>query len=330
MKLVHKALTPCISAICAIALLSRAAIAQDAEQIRTAHYQYTKGFKPAQTNLTEIFLQLAGSLEHHGSPEPYIRHIQAEHKRISALYEQKTGDSHKGRMPSYMTEEYLNRFIANWNALSPKLGLDQLAKDAARCARNAIQGPQDTGTFVIEILNHHQEEVVSTMKGKSQNGTFERLRATLATELEFTPGTKALPDSATLVEREKALTETERKEYTALLKHERFTKAEFGTLERFYKSAYDKLTEGGKAEISKRVWSGTRKEPPPPNTRTDAISSVKAFMDEKSKLFGKIDAAVSADQAKLLQEVIDGAFLDLARLAHSELEGGILEWSLNH
>lgn len=30
-----------------------------------------KGFKPAQGDLTEILLQIAGSLEYYGSPEPY-------------------------------------------------------------------------------------------------------------------------------------------------------------------------------------------------------------------------------------------------------------------
>ena len=164
MKLVHNPLTPWISAICAIAIaFPCAATAQDREQAGPDHYQPANGFKPAQTNLTEIFLQLADSLEHHGSPEPYIRHMQSEHKRISALYEQKTGDPHKGRMPSYMTEEYLNRFIANWNALSSKLGLDQLAKDAARCAHNAIQGPQGTGTFVILILHPRTSSALSTI-----------------------------------------------------------------------------------------------------------------------------------------------------------------------
>ena len=32
-----------------------------------------KGFKPAQRDLTEVYLQLAASLENFGSPEPYLR-----------------------------------------------------------------------------------------------------------------------------------------------------------------------------------------------------------------------------------------------------------------
>ena len=56
-----------------------------------ASFDPAKGFKPAQTDLTEIFLQIAGSLECYGSPEPYLRQMAKEHERIEALYLQKRG-----------------------------------------------------------------------------------------------------------------------------------------------------------------------------------------------------------------------------------------------
>ena len=73
-----------------------------------ASFDPAKGFKPAQTDLTEIFLQIAGSLEYYGSPEPYLRHMAKEHERIEALYLQKNGKAPTSHRPAYMTDEYIN------------------------------------------------------------------------------------------------------------------------------------------------------------------------------------------------------------------------------
>lgn len=293
-------------------------------------YNPESGFKPSQTNLTNIFLQVAGSLEHHGSPEPYIRHMQSEHKRISALFEQKTGKT-TSRMPSHMTDEYTEKFIANWNALSPKLGLDKLAREAGRCAREAIQGPDDKGTVIIHILNSHQDEVLKTMQNKGENGVFENLRSMLASELEFikSDASTIKPRIRVLVSHEQSLTKAEREQYQTLLMKERFLPSDNKTLETFYKGPYDKLTEQGKAEMSKRVWAGTRKESPPVDQNTH-ISAVRSFIESRKALFQKIDAALPPEKAELVKKAIDGAFIDTARLAHSELEIGILEWSVKN
>jgi hypothetical protein len=328
MKLVHKSLTPRISSICiTMIFITLTVLAQDQGKPSNAFYSPEKGFKPAQANLTEIFLQLAGSLEHHGSPEPYIRHMQAENQRISILVEQKTGKPYRG-MPAHLTDEYLNQFIANWNALSPKVALDELAKEAGKCTRNVLRGPRDTGTFVIEIINTHQEEVVQTMKGKSNDGSFEILQARLATELGFTiPNPIPLSGEGivALVEREKTLTESERKEYAALLKHERFSKVEFGALDRFYKRVFDKLTEGGQAEISKRVWGGIRRSE---TDKHDAVKNALILKEKFADLFKRIDTTLPKDQAQQLQDVIKSFFIDIGRVAHSEFEIGMLEWAV--
>lgn len=188
MKLVHKSLTPWCFSICALLIaLSTVATAQKSTAPEyVAYYNPQTGFKPAQTSLTQIFLQLAGSLEHYGSPEPYIRHMQAEHKRISSLYEQKTAKPHKGRMPAHMTDEYLQQLVSNWNALSPRLGLDAFAKEIGRCAREGIRGTRNTGTIAIEIFNQHQDFVIEGMKSGTRRGNdFERLLSKIKTELEF-------------------------------------------------------------------------------------------------------------------------------------------------
>ncbi len=151
-----------------------------------ASFDPAKGFKPAQRDLTEIFLQIAGSLEQYGSPEPYLHHIQAEHIRIEAKYQQKYGRAPRSYRPTYMTEDYINHLSANWNLLSPKLGLDPFAKDVGHMMRNAIKGTRGTGTILVDIFNQHQSRVFDQMAGKGEApADFETLRAQLVTRLEL-------------------------------------------------------------------------------------------------------------------------------------------------
>ena len=183
MKLVHESLTPRVSAICALlAVFTLQAVAQSPG---SAHYQPAKGFRPAQTNLSEIFLQIAGSLESEGSPAPYFRHIQAEAKRIAGLYKAKTGRTPKSHLAAHMTDEYIDTAIANWELLSPKLDLDDLAKKAGLCAREAIRGTRNNGTILVGYLNDHQDRVAASMAGSGKAAGFELLQTKLKTELEF-------------------------------------------------------------------------------------------------------------------------------------------------
>ena len=149
-------------------------------------FDAAKGFKPAQRDLTEIFLQIAGSLECYGSPEPYLRHMAKEHERIEGLYLRKNGKAPASYRPAHMTDEYLNRLAANWNLLSPKLGLEPYAKDVGHMMRNAIKGTGGTGTIVIDIFNQHQSHVFDYMAGKSTKpADFETLKAQLIARLEL-------------------------------------------------------------------------------------------------------------------------------------------------
>lgn len=145
-----------------------------------------KGFKPAQRNLTEIYLQLAGSLEHFGTPEPYLTHIRKEHQRIEAAYLQKFGKQPKSRWPAYMTDDYLARSMANWNTLSPKLGLQPLTKDIGHSMRLAIKGTRDSGTILVGILSEHQKHVFDSMlKPNAEPVDFEALKTNLVVRLEL-------------------------------------------------------------------------------------------------------------------------------------------------
>lgn len=85
-----------------------------------------------------------------------------------------------------MTPEYVDKLVTNWNALSPKLGLDALAKEIGRCVREGIRGTRDTGTVAVSILNEHQKLVAQQMQsGAKQTANFDRLRAQLETQLEI-------------------------------------------------------------------------------------------------------------------------------------------------
>jgi len=146
-----------------------------------------KGFKPAQRDLTEVFLQLAGSLEAYGSPEPYLRHVASEHARIEALYRQKFGKDPKSYRPAYMTDEYIDRLAANWKLLAPKLGLEPFAKNVGNAMRDAILGTRGTGTIIVDIFNRHQTRVFDQMAGKANQGAdFEALRLDLVNALNST------------------------------------------------------------------------------------------------------------------------------------------------
>jgi hypothetical protein len=103
------------------------------------YYNPETGFTPAQPNLTKVFLKLAASLEHHGSPEPYIRYVLAEHKRIDAKDLKATGKTGTAR-PAYFTDEYCDNLLNNWKRLEKPLQLDQLCRESGRYMRYAILG----------------------------------------------------------------------------------------------------------------------------------------------------------------------------------------------
>jgi hypothetical protein len=173
--------------IVAIALFvgaSRGSAAEKPEYVTS--FDPAKGFKPAQTDLTEIYLQIAGSLEYYGSAEPYLWHVVKEHARIEALYLQKTGRAPKTYRPDYMTDAYIDRLSSNWKSLSPALGLESFAKGIGNTMRDAIKGTRGTGTIIVQIFNRHQKSVFDSMAGKG-TGTadFEVLRAELTRQLEL-------------------------------------------------------------------------------------------------------------------------------------------------
>jgi hypothetical protein len=222
-----------------------------------ASFDPTKGFKPAQRDLTEVFLQIAGSLEHYGSPVPYMRHTVAEHSRIEALFRQKRGTAPKSFRPAYMTDGYVDRFAANWDTLSPKLGLEPFTKEVGSLMRDAIKGTRGTGTMIVEIFNQHQAQVFAAMTGRAGPADFETLRTQLVTRLELD----------------------------------------------------QKTVDEGKYEVSRR----------------DAVRVAIIIHGITMKLFKQLDQNLKPSDAERIKTALTAVFVDVGRLAQSELEAGILE-----
>jgi hypothetical protein len=294
-----------------------------------ASFDPAKGFKPAQSDLTEVFLQIAGSLEAYGSPEPYLRHMKDEHARIEGKYRQRFDGTSKAYWPAYVDDAYLERVEANWKLLDPKLKLETLAKNTGRLMRSAIQEAQGNGdALLVGILSQHQKRVYAAMTGKGSEPTdFDALKTELTSRLgldkapvqvasNLSPSTalgcvnaihadfarrfaavdaglkpadaervkaalsslcvdvgrtaQAELEAATVEgaldrtsqtygpEQEIALSAQERKTFAEFLSKKRFTKSDFPALERFYSTAYDKLSERGKDEMSQRIQAGMR------------------------------------------------------------------------
>jgi len=281
------------------------------------------GFKPAQTNLTEIFLQIAGSLEHYGHPGPYMRHIKNEHRRVEKKFEAKFGSPLPSYCPSYMTDEYLDSLIENWDNLSPRLNLAELARKSGRNIRLAIKGDNEKGTAAILMLNRHQSLTYEDMTdGNKRSIGFDHLRSELVRL--FNEG-----EIPFLVERESELNKMEKAEFRLLLEKSRFTKADFEAIDRFYGGPYDRLSDYGKSLLSQRTFAGKR----PPNPGLTEVSQAQtyaaAFWSEFESLFQDLNSQLSAEASTQLKGWVLGRISDLGVLAQSEFEVGIQEKAID-
>ncbi len=220
-------------------------------------------FKPAQRDLTEVFLQIGASLKQEGSPIPYLLHMKAEHGRVQAKYEQRLGKAGRSYCPAYMTDEYLARLAVNWDALSPRLGLDSYARNVGDLIGDAIHGTRGTGTTLVEVFNEHQIRVFDAMAGKPNDAlaNFEHLKAQLITRLELDK---------------------------------------------------DDVNEW-KYEVARR----------------DAVGTAVIIHGATMKLFKRLDAGLKPADAERVKAAMLSVFIDVGRMAHSELEVGIAEWALD-
>lgn len=91
----------------------------------------------------------------------------------------------------------------------------------------------------------------------SRLGATEKKIKEAKAQIETSAREQALAISSAAA-KETALSANEKEEYSGFLQKAYFTKADFGNLETFYAKTWERLSEDGKAEMSKRVWNGIR------------------------------------------------------------------------
>ena len=101
---------------------------------------------------------------------------------------------------------------------------------------------------VLENTRDNAMRRIATLDKRIEEAKVER-----ATEVQLQAAA-----TAALVAKEKGLSAAEQETYGGFLKETFFTKKDFGKLEQFYAHSWDRLTEGGKDEMSHRVWEGVR------------------------------------------------------------------------
>ena len=104
--------------------------------------------------------------------------------------------------------------------------------------------------------------------------------------------TKEAVSVVQLAEMEHKLNADEKQQYSSFLKLDCFTKANFDELENFYANSWDKLSEGGKNQMSARVWEGIKRHD---YTFEELPEKVREKESERMylQLTGKIESSAS-------------------------------------
>ncbi len=116
---------------------------------------------------------------------------------------------------------------------------------------------------------------------------------------------------AALVERERALNAAEKAEYGELLQRDHFTRADFGRLEHFYSRSWNRLTEGGKDELSHRVWEGVRRheyrfDELPEVVKEKEAQRVELILSRSQTLPAELEAIPEQDRRDFMQARTNG------------------------
>lgn len=109
-----------------------------------------------------------------------------------------------------------------------------------------------------------------------------------------------------LVARESNLSAVEKEQYANFLEKEFFTKSDFSELESFYSSAWDRLSEGGKEQMSHRVWEGIRQgeyrfDELPEVVRRKESDRLYEQMKEVSLVHGSLSAIPKQDREDFIR-----------------------------
>lgn len=99
-------------------------------------YDPAVGFEELDADLVDVFIKIAGSLEHHQSPEPYLRYVLAEYQSRSS----RMGQGRMGDVEPILTEEYVDGIMASWNQMREPLQMDEFARLSGIYLRHAVLG----------------------------------------------------------------------------------------------------------------------------------------------------------------------------------------------
>lgn len=184
-------------------------------------------------------------------------------------------------------------------------GLGQIEAVDLRRAIREIEGLLANGTALKGSAN---TMVLAHLLERAKNRIVELDRAAdVAIAEEREKGQMEIAAAVVTAQREVALNMEERRQFTEFLAKDHFTKADFGSLEKFYQSAWDRLSEDGKAEMSHRVWEGVRL---------------------KEYEFRELPEAVKQKEAERLRDQLTHVQIstDLQRIPESDREDFIRAW----
>lgn len=128
---------------------------------------------------------------------------------------------------------------------------------------------------------------------------------------------------AYLADQEQGLTSAERAQYGSFLERPFFTRADFTELNGFYGSAYDRLSDRGKAEMSHRVWEGIRQgeylfTDLPENVKEKESERLYALLADTEKIAANLQRIPSEDRKEFMAAMEAGRKEEAARILNGE------------
>lgn len=126
-----------------------------------------------------------------------------------------------------------------------------------------------------------------------------------------------------LVQQEANLTSAERQQFTSFLESPFFTRADFHELIDFYGSAYDRLSDRGKAEMSHRVWEGIRQgeyqfTELPENVRNKEMERLMGVLSDPEKMPENLKRIPEKDREDFMAAINAGKRDEAAQILNRE------------
>lgn len=126
-----------------------------------------------------------------------------------------------------------------------------------------------------------------------------------------------------LVQRETRLSAAEREQYGSFLEKRFFTRSDFDELDGFYGSAWDRLTDDGKAQMSHRVWEGVRRGEYefidlPENVRKKEMEQLYGLMSDPERMPENLKQIPADDRKEFMAAVAAGREEEAAQILNRD------------